>query len=424
MALIRIDLAETLLDGMDIKFQAPCDCSAVTGLVVYYPAEDGDITSKEFTFRDAHGNDLTGLGNLFARDSYVKLIADTTHGYAYLQNAATNGYLNSAIFGTYTHEGENLTGSGQNGKFKATASETISTINVNGVNCSVKCGEESSMDLVAGCWYMFILDGNTVNFSSGGAGAGLNFKVVGGTAEPVSPSENTIWANTDTAISSYVFAAAEPSDPVEGMVWISTGTASTVTFNALKKNGVMVYPMSAKQYIDGAWVDVTAKSYLSGEWVDWTTYFYKDGNTFDDLTGGYFSTNIDTQYGTGTVTFETNKISLVCDGAAETVVRTENKVELSNSTTLNLKLHAKVVSNESRTGHLEFYATENSITSYKQDIGGGVKFTHEYSAGTDGDFTVSLDVSSITGSKYIFVSWWTGYKIVDAYLDILEIGGQ
>jgi hypothetical protein len=55
---------------------------------VYYP--DG---SKEFVFKDAHGNVLTGLGNLFSTGAYVKAILDITNGYAYLQNADTNAYL-------------------------------------------------------------------------------------------------------------------------------------------------------------------------------------------------------------------------------------------------------------------------------------------------------------------------------------------
>ena len=295
MAQIRIDLAETLLDGMDIKFKAPCPCSGISGLAVYYPKEDGETGFKELVFRDSHGNDLTGIGNLFSKDAYVKVIADTVNGYAYLQNADNNGFLNSAIFGTYTHDAENLIGWGENGKFKATVSGTISSINVNGVSHSVKCGEDSTMDLVAGCWYTFILDGNTVNFSSGGAGGGLNFKVVGSATEPVSPSENMIWVNTSTPITGWTFSATKPEAPADGQdgpVWIQTSAASTVEFNALKKNGIQIYPISAKQHVGGAWVDVTAKSYQNGAWVDWwdghSLFFY--GNEMDAATGGWIVT--------------------------------------------------------------------------------------------------------------------------------------
>lgn len=113
-----------------------------------------------------------------------------------------------------------------------------------------------------------------------GSGSELNFKVVGGTTQPENPKENTIWVNTDTAITGWAFSATEPEIPVEGMVWISTGPSSTVAFNALKKNDLQVYPVSAKQYVSAAWVVVTAKTYQDGAWGGWLTtkYLVQDGN--------------------------------------------------------------------------------------------------------------------------------------------------
>ena len=94
MAKIRIDLNEPFLDGMDIKFKAPCNCTAVDGMIVYYelPDESG-VGSQTFTFRDTHGNNLAGLGNLFTEGALVKVIVDRTTSYAYIQNADTNKYL-------------------------------------------------------------------------------------------------------------------------------------------------------------------------------------------------------------------------------------------------------------------------------------------------------------------------------------------
>ena len=52
---------------------------------------------------------------------------------------------------------------------------------------------------------------NLNNFSSSSSGQGaLNFKVVGGTTEPVSPKENTIWVNTDTEITDWAFSNKNP----------------------------------------------------------------------------------------------------------------------------------------------------------------------------------------------------------------------
>lgn len=99
-------------------------------------------------------------------------------------------------------------------------------------------------------------------------GAALNFKVVGN-PQPASPRENTIWLNTDVPIGAWYFSATQPENLNEGDVWFPVGTSSSVEFNALKKNGIQVYPQSAKQYVSGALVDVTAKSYQNGEWVNW-----------------------------------------------------------------------------------------------------------------------------------------------------------
>lgn len=98
MAKIRIDLKEPFLDGMDIKFKAPCDCTAIDGMIVYYPLDDDSSTgSQSFVFKDAHGNNLAGLGNLFTKDAVVKVIVDRSTSSAYIQNAATNKYLENKI---------------------------------------------------------------------------------------------------------------------------------------------------------------------------------------------------------------------------------------------------------------------------------------------------------------------------------------
>lgn len=62
-----------------------------------------------------------------------------------------------------------------------------------------------------------------------------------------------------------------------GAVWIKTGASSNAAFNALKKNGIQVYPLSAKQYVSGAWVEKPAESWQDGAWVEWIRYLYNAG---------------------------------------------------------------------------------------------------------------------------------------------------
>lgn len=98
-----------------------------------------------------------------------------------------------------------------------------------------------------------------------GGGVALNFKVVGN-PQPEAPRENTIWVNTDVPIGVWYFSATQPENMAEGEVWFRTGTSSSTAFNALKKQNIMVYPLQAQQYINGALVDVTAKIYQDGAW--------------------------------------------------------------------------------------------------------------------------------------------------------------
>lgn len=90
MAYIKIKAPDPLYDGMPVSFKAPCDCTATDGLSVTY-----DGVEKVFTFKDAHGNSLTGIGNLFAEGAVVKVLLDVANSSAYLQNADTNGYIES-----------------------------------------------------------------------------------------------------------------------------------------------------------------------------------------------------------------------------------------------------------------------------------------------------------------------------------------
>lgn len=114
---------------------------------------------------------------------------------------------------------------------------------------------------------------------AGGGGAALNFKIVGGTTQPSSASENTIWVNTDEEITSWIFSVTEPTELVEGMVWIVTGTDSGLAFNALKKNAIYIYPLSAKQYVGGKWNEIEMYINQNGSWdeVITTTYIFQNG---------------------------------------------------------------------------------------------------------------------------------------------------
>ena len=93
MASIQVSVNFTLTDGSEITFKAPCNASEVTGFTVYYPNTNGVKVSQSFLFKDAHGNNLADINNLFASGALVKVVLDVTNNDVYIQNADTNAYL-------------------------------------------------------------------------------------------------------------------------------------------------------------------------------------------------------------------------------------------------------------------------------------------------------------------------------------------
>lgn len=138
MANVRVDLDHPILDGESVTFKAPCDCTAVTGLIVYYPSVNEEATttvSKTFVFKDAHGNNLAGIGNLFMIGAYVKVVLDTTNNCAYIQNADTNAYIEGQLDNKVSKSGDTMTGTlavdGGTTLKSFTAKRTVSNIQGN-----------------------------------------------------------------------------------------------------------------------------------------------------------------------------------------------------------------------------------------------------------------------------------------------------
>ena len=218
-----------------------------------------------------------------------------------------------------------------------------------------------------------------------GGGGGLNFQVIGGTTAPSNPKENTIWVDTDVEITGWDFSAAEPANPAEGMVWFSVGTASTVAFNALKKNSVMVYPLSAKQYVGGAWVDKTAKSYRGGAWVAWWNgQLYDRGNTYTSVTGGYSA------YGDGTILTE-NADHLYIESTGPSGVYNNTPVDMAKYSTITFVWTCV-------RGGID---VRFQVRSDKSTGGSGWAAGTTITGPDEKQYTTTLDISSLSGSYYV-----------------------
>lgn len=180
-----------------------------------------------------------------------------------------------------------------------------------------------------------------------GGGAGLNYRVFGGTSAPSDPKENTIWVNTSTAITRHVFSATQPKNLEAGMIWFQTDAKSAVPFNALKKNNITVYPLFAKQYVSGSLVNKTAKIYQGGKWVDWYVWdgvLYNAGNEYEAITGGWQVSRgrTNTSIPLGSVVKESNRM-IIRDAKDPSAIQvcTKNKIDLTDYTMLHAELSDK-----------------------------------------------------------------------------------
>ena len=247
--------------------------------------------------------------------------------------------------------------------------------------------------------------GECILYGNGGSGggAGLNFKVVGSTTEPANPKENTIWVNTDVEITDWAFSTIEPENFSEGMVWIQTSVSSNVEFNALKKGSVQVYPVSTKQYVNGAWVGgKETKIYKDGAWVAIAIYLVQSGVDVTSLTGGWQ----DAKWAQGvsdwvypSVTFSNGAMSISYSGSKLGCwgKSTKNTIDLTDIKSIELTCNATATGKS--------YSTAGMNASIEMFVGkspssGPAARLGVVSKGSKNG-TLTLNVESLTGEYYI-----------------------
>ena len=227
-------------------------------------------------------------------------------------------------------------------------------------------------------------------YGFGGGGVALNFDVKQYATEAqllaATPKENTIGVITTTAIAGWYFTAEQPENMMEGGVWFLTGTSSPVAFNALKKNAVQVYPLSAKQYVNGVLEYRPAKIYQSGKWVDrWNGELYYAGNEYTDITGGWKVQYYDgpASFSDGTATKNTSSIKMTSGENAYVSVISSNLIDISQYSVIKINITAISV------------GTKRTVALLLIDKNGGEATFLEPTSKE----TASLDISNLSG-KY------------------------
>ena len=192
-----------------------------------------------------------------------------------------------------------------------------------------------------------------------------------------------------------------------GSVWIITGATSPVSFNVLKKNSLMVYPLKASQYIGGTWVEKTAKSYQGGAWVDWTLYLFNNGDQCVSLTGAWAEVS---KPSNTTITIG-DVLAVKSDSNGQTVsLSTVGAVDLTDAKTLWITSPG---SDSGRYAGIVHLCTSKDISTSAASVTLGD--SAGYKSGT-----YSIDVSSLNGSYYIFMIATAG-QYGAGYADASEI---
>lgn len=235
----------------------------------------------------------------------------------------------------------------------------------------------------------------------GGGGTGINLKVVGGTTQPTTPKENTVWVNTSAAINGYVVSATAPSSPASGMVWIKTGSTAAAPIDIDKKNSIILYPNSCYQYINGAWAAKTAITFVNGAWKNWAIYLLENGADNTAVTGGWQGKaqyiSADATGRVPTISFSSGKMVITQNGSAGNnagIVYAKNKIDLSGYNRITVTAY----STQTQTNNAKL-----AVWSAEPNDWDGV--ANVSVAGTTVN-TYTLDVSALSGEYYIGLTFY------------------
>lgn len=176
----------------------------------------------------------------------------------------------------------------------------------------------------------------------------------------------------------------------EGTVWISTGTSSPVAFNALQKNNITVYPISAKLFSGGMWWDAEAKNWQGGKWVDWWDgTLYDNGDEYVNVTGGWTYATNDNGY---VLTKNATSMSMQSTGSVQVVAYHNYPVDITRFKTVSLN-----VNYSDSHGGLHAHLVAAKISGFNMGDNSVAKTEFRTSG------MITLNVENLTGKHYIGV---------------------
>ena len=234
------------------------------------------------------------------------------------------------------------------------------------------------------------------NVTSGAGGGGLNIRVVGGTTQPTSPREGTIWVKTSAEKPDYILSATQPGSPASGLVWIKLGSDG-VSLPVDKKGTLAITLAGCALYSGGSWANADAWVCTGGQWVQFSHYvlfLYKQGNQYPDSTGGIIGWNWVLDWSSkGTIDFLSDRIKLAASGSSIAATPTK-KIDLSQYGKLIVRKTNGWFDAEDRA----FLAvTATNTLQMRQDLTAYIQISKVDA----GEYV--LDISELSGEYYVGV---------------------
>lgn len=194
-----------------------------------------------------------------------------------------------------------------------------------------------------------------------------------------------------------------PEPIPEGSVWFTTGTRSTVAYNALRRNDIHVYPLSAKQRIGDKWCSKSAELYDGTDWIQFSSenvYLYNHGDKCIENGGGWVAAgkNISSDGGGSNkliMALGDGSMALTQSAAARGGIAYKNvAIDLTGISTINIKgKKSEALNNDAWTSFNVWTSLGAYIVSNRA--------AYLTFGKTSGTFDLNLDVSSLTGECYV-----------------------
>lgn len=183
-----------------------------------------------------------------------------------------------------------------------------------------------------------------------------------------------------------------PTYDAYGMVWFGVDKYSATPFNALKKNCIQVFPVTAKQFVGGGWRKVHAEVYQDGIWKEPFVYLFFNGATNSNLTGGI----------NGTVSEGSLHFDATVNASYNNTYTTKSKVDLTNYKSVKALIRS---TNTEKDVYFRLSVSDSAANGERFTSSSIVAGKYSYGSFENEVREVALDISSLSGTYYLGYAW-------------------